>query len=29
MISSGGGAFLLEDTGFCGGEVRFDLEEGV
>ena len=26
-ISTGGGAFLLEDTTFCGG-VYFDLEEG-
>ena len=23
-----GGAFQLEDTTFCGGGVRFDLEEG-
>ena len=28
MVSTGGGAFQLEDTSFCGG-VRFDLEEGV
>ena len=24
-----GGDFQLEDTTFCGGGVRFDLEEGV
>ena len=29
MVSTGGGAFQLEDTTFCGGGVRFDLEEGV
>ena len=29
MVSTGGDAFLLEDTTFCGGGVRFDLEEGV
>ena len=28
-VSTGGGAFHLEDTTFCGGGVRFDLEEGV
>ena len=29
VVSTGGGAFQLEDTTFCGGAVRFDLEEGV
>ena len=29
MVSTGGGAFQLEDTTICGGGVRFDLEEGV
>ena len=29
MVSTEGGAFQLEDTTFCGGGVRFDLEEGV
>ena len=29
MVSTGGGAFLLEDTTLCGGGVHFDLEEGV
>ena len=30
VVSTGGGAFLLEDTIiFCGGGVRFDLKEGV
>ena len=29
VVSTGGGAFQLEDTTFCGGGVRFDLEEGV
>ena len=29
IVSTGGGAFQLEDTTFCGGGVRFDLEEGV
>ena len=27
-VSTGGGAFHLEDTTFCGG-VRFHLEEGA
>ena len=27
-VSTGGGAFQLEDTTFCGGGVRSDLEEG-
>ena len=27
-VSTGGGAFYLEDTTFCGG-VHFDLEEGI
>ena len=29
VVSTGGGAFQLEDTTFCGGRVRFDLKEGV
>ena len=29
VVSTGGDAFQLEDTTFCGGGVRFDLEEGV
>ena len=29
VVSTGGGVFQLEDTTFCGGGVRFDLEEGV
>ena len=29
VVSTGGGAFQLEDTTICGGGVRFDLEEGV
>ena len=29
VVSTGGGAFQLEDTTFCGGGVRFDLEEGI
>ena len=29
VVSTGGGAFQLEDTTFCGGGVRFDLEERV
>ena len=29
MVSTGGGAFLLEDTTLYGGGVRFDLEEGI
>ena len=29
VVSTGGGAFQLEDTTVCGGGVRFDLEEGV
>ena len=29
VVSTGGGAFHLEDTTFCGGGVRFDLEEGI
>ena len=28
MVSTGGGAFQLEDTTICGGGVRFDLEGG-
>ena len=28
MVSTGGGAFLLEDITLCGGGVHFDLEEG-
>ena len=28
VVSTGGGAFVLEDTSFCVG-VHFDLEEGV
>ena len=29
VVSTGGGAFLLEDTTVCGGGVHFDLEEAV
>ena len=29
MVSTGGGAFQLEDTTICVGGVRFDLEEGA
>ena len=29
MVSTGGGAFQLEYTTFCGGGVPFDLEERV
>ena len=29
VVLTGGGAFQLEDTIFCGGGVRFDLKEGV
>ena len=29
VVSTGGSAFLSEDTSFYGGGVRFDLEEGV
>ena len=29
VVSTGGGAFQLENTTICGGGVRFDLEEGV
>ena len=29
MVSTGGSAFLSEDTSFCGGGVRFNLVEGV
>ena len=29
VVSTGGGAFLLEDTTLRGGGVYFDLEEGL